>query len=143
MKVKLLRLIIDAMKLFFIGVFAQVLFLGLLIADNSKAQKYQSVKEVYISLEVKDMPLTQLFRVLEEITGFHFTFNESQINKNKSQISIHSAKQTLEDVLLHISKEANLQFKQVNNNINVNNKEGNSKKPEVEIFYRALRLPAR
>ncbi len=133
MKNYLLRLIDIAMKLSFFGFFVKVLFFNLVLAGSTEAQKYESVKEVYVKIDIEKATLTQLFSELEKLTDFHFTYNDVEISRNSSLISIASGEKSLESILLQVSKEANLRFKQVNNNINVNRNQDLQSNPIVEI----------
>ncbi|MEQ6118786.1 SusC/RagA family TonB-linked outer membrane protein [Reichenbachiella sp. MALMAid0571] len=120
MKINLQRLIIYAMKLSFVGIFSQCLLLNLLMAGNTEAQKKTSVKEVIINIDVKEASVLQLFEKLEEKTQFQFTYDYNTIAKNKARISLSEKQKSVEEVLLKVSKEARLRFRQVDNNINVN-----------------------
>lgn len=108
------------MKLSFVGIFSQCLLLNLLLAGNIEAQKKSSVKDVTINLDVRDASIMQLFEKLEEQTDFQFTYDHKAISENKTRISLSAQEQTVEEVLLKVSKEAKLRFKQVDYNINVN-----------------------
>jgi len=133
MKINLQRLIIYAMKLSLVGIFSQCLLLNLLMAGNIKAQKKSNVKEVVINIDVKEVSILELFGKLEEKTQFHFTYDYKVISENKAKISLSEKKKSVEEVLLKVSKEAKLRFKQVDNNINVNPLKGNFDS-EIEVI---------
>ncbi|MCK5105274.1 MAG: carboxypeptidase-like regulatory domain-containing protein, partial [Cyclobacteriaceae bacterium] len=143
MKIKLFRLLIYAMRLSFIGIFLQCLLLNLLIAGNIEAQKYTSVKEVVINIDVKDASVTQVFKELERKTEFQFTYDDNVVSNNKSKISISGQQKTIEEILLHVSKQAKLRFKQVNNNINVKPLKNKSGKKSIEIVIQGITITGR
>ncbi len=138
MKINLLRLLIYAMKISFVGIFLQCLLLNLLMAGTIEAQKYASVKDVAINIDVKEMSVVQLFDELEHKTEFQFTYDENVVSNNKTKISISGKKKSIEEILLHISKQAKLRFKQVNNNINVNPLNNRSKGKSIEIVIQGI-----
>ncbi len=143
MKIKLLRLLIYAMRLSFIGIFLQCLLLNLLIAGNIEAQKYSSVKEVVISIDVKDASVIQLFNELEQKTEFQFTYDDNVVSNNKTKISITGQQKSIEEILLEVSKQAKLRFKQVNNNINVNPLKNRSESKSIEIIIQGTTVTGR
>lgn len=107
------------MKISFVGICSQCLLLNLLIAGDIEAQKKSSVKEVIINIDVENASILQLFEELEEKTQFQFTYDHKTISKIKARISLSARGKSVEEVLLKVSKEAKLRFKQVDNNINV------------------------
>ena len=62
MKFNLLRLFIYALRLSFIGIFVQCIFINLLFAGNLEARKYVSVKEVVIDINVQNASVIQLLK---------------------------------------------------------------------------------
>ncbi|MCG8307590.1 MAG: SusC/RagA family TonB-linked outer membrane protein, partial [Cytophagales bacterium] len=118
MKNKLLAKIAMAAGYIFIGVFLQCLFWGLLLASNSDAQKIQNIREVYIQLNLESAKLSDIFEEVEAQTDFEFSYFPEDVNTEK-QIRILNDKQSVRDLLLCVSKEAALFFRQVNNNISV------------------------
>ncbi|MCG8307743.1 MAG: SusC/RagA family TonB-linked outer membrane protein [Cytophagales bacterium] len=140
MKLKLHRLLKYAMRLSFIGVFLQCLFLNLLIASSSDAQRYVSVKDVVINIDVNGASLEQLFDELEQKTDFQFTYDNNVVAKSKTRFSISGKRKSVEEILLQISKQAKLRFKQVNNNINVNPLRNEAKDKSIEIVIQGVTI---
>ena len=137
------KLLIYAMRLSFVGIFLQCLMLNLLIAGTIEAQKYTSVKDVVISIDVEDASVIQLFHELERKTEFQFTYDDKIVSNNKAKISISGQQKTIEEILLLISKEAKLGFKQVNNNINVNPLKNRTRQNSVEIVIQGITVTGR
>ncbi len=140
---KLLKLFIYAMKLSFTGLFLQCLLFNFLIAADLEAQKYTSVKKVMIDIEVKDASLFQLFDVLEKKTDFEFTYDENVVSSNNTKITISGHKKSVEEILLHVSKNAKLRFKQINNNINVNPLKNKSIQNPIEVIIQSINITGR
>ncbi|MDN5213633.1 TonB-dependent receptor [Fulvivirgaceae bacterium BMA12] len=140
MKLKLLTLLIYAMRLSAIGIFSQFLLINLLIAGDLEAQKYASVKEIVVNIDIQNASLFQLFRELEQKTKLQFTYDDNVVSKRKTKISITGQRKTVEEILLYVSKEARLRFKQVNNNINVNSLKGKSNENPVEVVTQRITI---
>ncbi len=94
-----------------------VLSLQMSVAEDTSAQ-VKSVKEVKVSIHQKNTTLRNLFKEIENKTGYTFNFSSRKINLSK-KITINRQNGTLEEVLLDISKNHSLSFKQVNNSIGV------------------------
>ncbi len=118
MKNKLLRLIFMLSRFTLYGMVLQAFFLQLLMASNGNAQRYESAKEVFISMDMRDATLGDVFNSIEDKTNFRFTYDKEDINE-KSQVDISYNNRSVADVLIEVSKQTRLRFKQVNNTISV------------------------
>ena len=124
------RLLLNFMKFSCYGIMLQVFFVGLLMAYNGNAQqKQQSVKEVFVNLNLKEVSLLQVFRVIERKTDFVFNYDDRVLQSNQATVNLNGQR-TVADVLLYLSEVADVKFKQVNNNINVERLRGKSDKSE-------------
>lgn len=119
MKKKLLRLIIMSTKYSLYGFIFSCILLQSLLASSGNAQEIKSVKEVQVKLALEKVTLREAFAKIERITDFRFIFNDYEIDKDLKVSTYYHKGQVLSDVLLQISEQANLQFKQVNKNISV------------------------
>lgn len=110
-------------------------FTGILIASGeTTAQKNTSVKETQIDVYFQDDNLTTVFEKITQKTGFEFVYNKKEL-KDKVRFNHEYKGQTLYEVLLDISEKANLQFRQINKNINVQSKlEGEDPANPVQIL---------
>lgn len=140
MKFKLLRLAIYAMKLSFIGLVGQLIFLNLLIASDINAQNYISMKDVQVDIDIRDASIQQVFIELESKTSFSFTYEENTLRRRDSKFTFSGKGKTVEEVLLKVSKEAKLRFKQVNNNINVNPLTAKQQDQPIEIIIQGITI---
>src|SRR5690606_11940871 len=117
MKNHLLRLVIMTGKYLCYGFMIQLFTFSVLFATDGVAQ-YRSVKDVRITLNIKDATLIDAIQAIESKTLFKFTYDEMDLVGRKG-ISVKANDQTVEYVLLDISRIASVQFKQVNENIHV------------------------
>lgn len=95
--------------------------LGVLAAKDTNGQTV-SVNDVFLTIDLENADLHEVFSSIEEQTGFTFTYFKSNIKKK--QISkIQENNTSLAQILRQISRDADVQFKRVNENIYVNKKE--------------------
>ena len=143
MKIKLLQLIVMLSKYAFVGLFLQALTFSLLLASEINAQENKSVREVFIDIQLQDADIFETFRTIESQTKFKFNYEKKDL-KSSGRISIKARKKSVADILMEISREANLKFRQVNNNINVN-KLSNGKDNEklIEIIIQDVEITGR
>ena len=138
MKNFLLRLIIVVSKAFTYGVLLQTLFFSFLLAENGNAQKIERVYDVQLDLHLKNATILDVFHEIEAKTNFHFTFESSDIS-NEVRINYNKRNSSVADVLLVVSKEANLKFRQVNNYINVS-KNGHEQEHKIDIIIEGITI---
>ncbi len=80
----------------------------------------KSVEDTRLTLSVEKVTLVEVFKEIEKKTNYRFSYNDAYLNENvRVTVKIHDKK--LGDVLGYLSKEVNLQFKQVRGNIHVLN----------------------
>ena len=128
MKLKALHTIIMLSKYFVYGVFVQVLLMNLLLASSTSAQKAVSVKEVDIAIESRNSNVKDLFETVEKLTDFNIHYDQVELGpKLKKNISIPFGSMKVSDLLMEISKQADVKFKQVNQDVSVVNLPENQK----------------
>ena len=115
---KFLRLIIMSTKYSLYGFIISCLLFQVLSAAEINAQEIKSVKEVRVKLNLDQVTLKEAFWKIEQATNFIFIFNDYEIDKN-TRITSVGKDRLLSDILMEISRQAKLQFKQVNKNISV------------------------
>lgn len=134
MKIKLLQLIVMLSKYACIGLVVQSLTFTLLLASETNAQENKSVKEVFIDIQLQDADIFKTFQSIESQTNFKFNYEKKDL-KSANRISITGKQKSVADILMEVSKEANVKFRQVNNNINVNKLADNTKNDlKIEII---------
>ena len=132
MKSNLQKLLLMSCKFIFYGIFLQFMFAGILLAHEGNAQDNKSVKQVYISLQMRNAGIVDVFRDIESKTDFKFFYDRKIIDRDL-KISFNSRNIAVHDILIEVSKRAKLRFKQVNNTINVKQNENGFIKPEKAI----------
>src|SRR5690606_26454820 len=119
MKKNLLWLFKMSSKIAFYGLLTQAFFITVLHAHDGAAQKnVKSVKETNISLNLNDATVEDVFQAVEQRSDFVFFYDRSEIDK-KVKLNIRLREAYISDVLLQLSRHANLKFRQVNQIINV------------------------
>jgi TonB-linked SusC/RagA family outer membrane protein len=122
------------------GVLLHCISLNLLVASGTEAQNYQSVKDIYISVELRDASLEETFDWISDHTVMHLNYDQIHVQNTSTKINYRSLNGTLEKLLLHISKTARLKFKQVNNSISVDFLKEANAEPEVEVVLQGIRV---
>jgi TonB-dependent starch-binding outer membrane protein SusC len=134
MKNKLLKLIKMSSKFTFYGLITQLLLFNFLLASNGNAQLQQkgieSIKEARITLHLKNASIEQIFQAIEKRSDYEFFYDRNFINKN-IRIDVNNTGVLLSDLLLVISKKAQLKFRQVNNVINVSEITNSNEKDKI------------
>lgn len=133
MKKTLTNVIIMSIRGLIYGTALQIVFLSLLMARESDAQSVKSVKDVSISLDMKNASLREFFQEVENQTNYRFSYDHYLVD-NDITVSFKSRKKPVSYFLLEISKQANLKFKQINNNINVQKVELRSPDSQLEVI---------
>jgi hypothetical protein len=87
-----------------------------LATNASHAQKNVSVKEAYASMDFNSNSLVAIFDQIEQHTDYTFTYDQRELD-NKVKISGSYKNTSLYEILIDLSKKADLAFKQLNNNI--------------------------
>jgi TonB-dependent starch-binding outer membrane protein SusC len=144
MKNKLLFQLAMVSKHVFYGIVVQCFFAGMLIASNLEAQRIATVKEVFVNLEMERASVSEIFSAIEKATDFRFSYYQDEIDLNHKVDNL-KGRRSVNDILLAVSKEASLKFRQVNHSINVSVlKRNNSKKnDEIEIIIDGITITGR
>ena len=134
MKYDIPRKILLTSKLFFHGIFLQILFITLLNAKDISAQS-KSIYDIKLDLNVTDKTMIETFEKIEEKTVFKFTYNTEFFSKDKI-ISIKAQNRSLGLILEEIAKKASINFKRIDENIHIVLKEKDDR--PVQEFKRQL-----
>jgi hypothetical protein len=104
MKAKLLRQVMIMSQRTFFGFILQCAFYGAIIAGDLNAQNLEkSIQEIYISIEVTNVPVRQVLNEIEKETGFSFAYNSKKVNLSH-KVSMTFNKSDLARILMEISK---------------------------------------
>ncbi len=139
MENKLLRQVLMVSKLIFYGFVLQCFFISMLLAAESEAQAVRSVKEVSITVSFEDDNLIDAFRKIERKTRYKFAFNKGDLS-NDVVLNRQFVNASIYEVLVELSKEADLKFKQINNTINVDrlSQKEKGQPAKVDIFLQTM-----
>ncbi|MGK7395289.1 MAG: SusC/RagA family TonB-linked outer membrane protein [Candidatus Cyclobacteriaceae bacterium M3_2C_046] len=118
MKIKLLRYIIMVTKFTFYGFLIQFCMFSFLLAADASGQEFQSIKEVTLSINLKNASVEGVFKAIEAKTNFIFQY-DSKIIDPDLRLNLYGRKNSIADYLLQVSEKAKLHFKQLNNSISV------------------------
>ncbi len=108
--------------------------LNLILAKDGRTQSVLSVKEAEITINMENASVEQVFREVERKSAYSFVYNHKNID-DKVKISVNINGGSLEKLLLSISQQANLGFRQVNDKISVKPLISNEDQERVEISY--------
>lgn len=117
MYLNILRQILLMSKYALYGVFLQVLFLSMVSAKDGNAQG-EKLMEIIVTVDWESTRLENAFSELSKKTGFSFNYHNGEIDVYQP-ITMNIKKESMQNVLLHISKVAGLKFRRINSNIHV------------------------
>lgn len=99
------------------GFLIQLFFCTVLLANTGNAQR-KTLEEVKISVNITEKSLSQFFKLVESKTDFKFTFSDNLVDL-KQKVTMYETNNSLYEILVLLSRESNLNFVQINNNIHV------------------------
>ena len=129
MKNKYIRQLLLMSQFALVGFLVQCLTFTFLMASEADAQKNQSIENIYLTLEMKDASIQDVFNSIEGMTPFSFAYKRSVLKKDK-KIDASFKKESLANLLRYISQSTGLSFKRVDETIQVNKYD--QSKPAVE-----------
>ncbi|MEM9833740.1 MAG: TonB-dependent receptor [Bacteroidota bacterium] len=101
------------------GLAAQIVFFQLLLAAEGSAQDAKNVKDVYISLNLPGADIAEVFAAIEAETEYSFVYDSKDLPTDQ-KIYLATNNQSVANILVEVSRQSRLRFKQVNNTISVN-----------------------
>lgn len=121
MLTKLLKKIIAVSKYTLFGLMAQCFLYTVILASSGNAQ-VKSIEEVYVSLDLNDLTIEEVFREVEKTTGFQFAYKKSIIDR-RQRFTENLKKQSLGNLLRFIAENTDLAFLRVDEVIHVKKQE--------------------
>ena len=100
------------------GILLQALLLNVALASDGVAQDRRSVNDIYVTLRVDDARILEVFRAIEQITTFTFSYDRRDVDPTLT-FTFDSKRETVGTILLAISRQSSLQFKRINDDIDV------------------------
>jgi len=101
------------------GTLLQFIFLSLVFASKTEAQKITSIKNAEINVGFDQSSLFEVFSTIEASTNYKFIYFSPDLKTTEKRFDLKRKKVTVADLLLMLSKQYQLAFKQVNNSIMV------------------------
>jgi len=117
MKNNLYRQLIMLSKRLIYAFLVQLFFCTVILANEGNAQR-KNIEKVKISMNLQEKSLAQFFKQVESKTDFKFTYTDNLIDL-KLPVTVVENNTSLYDVLVAVSKQTQLNFVQVNENIHV------------------------
>jgi len=114
------------------------LMISVIYANGLNAQEIKSVKETSIKINIQNANLMQVFKEIELKTGYKFSYENKDLDR-EFRFTGNFRKGSVADVLLEISKQTGLKFKQVNNNIHISKKDKSVRNEEfLEVIIQGI-----
>jgi TonB-dependent starch-binding outer membrane protein SusC len=143
MKNKILKLIFMVSKHLFYWTIILFVTAGTLWANSGNAQgTVKSVKENFISLDLKGATLYEIMKAIEDRTGYKFTYDKNEIDR-KLRMELSYDMVSVEEILLEVSKNAHLKFQQINNNIHVKKLNKSETPQRIEVIIQTRNITGR
>ncbi|MEX2567472.1 MAG: SusC/RagA family TonB-linked outer membrane protein [Cyclobacteriaceae bacterium] len=138
MKKRVLKLLLMGVSYTFAGFVFQLLFINMLWATETHAQRVKSIKDVMVRVEIQDKTLMETFSILERKSPFKFVYDKNDAFLTQ-KFNIEMQTLSIEDILVAIARENKLRFKQVNHNITVS-KPATFKSEEIEVVDTSIEI---
>lgn len=117
-------------KICIYGIVLQISIYTFAVASVGSAQN-KSVNDISVALNLENpASLDQVLTYIERSTDFKFSFIDQELNTSSYKISLKSKDLNLGEVLAEISKQTNLSFRRVNDNIFIRKSEAGAKAVE-------------
>ncbi len=119
-------------KYYLYGFVFQLLFLNLMYASPTKGQSSMDIKEVHLSLDLREATLEESFNAIKKQTEFSFIYDHNLATRSPT-VNLQVKNESLEFVLLSLAASHRLSFKQVDNRISVKEIERNPREEPVVV----------
>ncbi len=110
-------LILYWMKMGFYITLIHTICFTVVIASSGSAQT-KALNDIIISIDLNESSLYDAFQTLEKHTDYKFSYDQRVLKKKKT-VSLVQKNISVKDVLLEISKQADVSFQRINNKIDV------------------------
>lgn len=116
------------------------LVLSSIYAIGLNAQNIKSVRNVFVALKFNKSTLTQVFQKIESKTDYEFAFQVEDLSKD-IRFTANFENVTVGEVLMEISRQADLKFKQINNTIHISKKaKGNRQEEAIQVIVQGITI---
>lgn len=114
------------------GIIIQSILATTLLAIDGKAQFVQNLENVNLTFRLEEATIQETIDILEKKSGFKFNYNVCDLDRKLTLNGNYQA-ESLYEILVDISRQANVKFKQVNNNISVSPNDKGDHRVEVVL----------
>ncbi len=122
------------------AIIVNCLLIGTMYASSLNAQDIKSVRNASVALQLNNATLIKVFKEIEIRTDYEFAFQVEDLNRS-IRITASFENVSVADVLMEVSKQANLKFKQINNTIHISKKAKDSKPDEtIEVIIQGTTI---
>ncbi|MCC5931131.1 MAG: SusC/RagA family TonB-linked outer membrane protein [Cyclobacteriaceae bacterium] len=128
-------------KFTFYGIIAQFFLLSVLLANDGNAQGVENIHKVRARLGFQNASLEKVFKEIEKKTDYKFAFDKKDLASGV-RFDLQQENHVIADVLLELSRQSNLAFRQINNTIFVHRNEHKDKWDDavLETTYQNIRV---
>jgi len=133
MKNLLLKKVLEMSRYVFIGLVLQMITITILLAATSSTAQQKSLNEIFISINVQNSPVQEVFKQLENYSGLRFAYNHENLI-GAARIHLKVKNESLFQVLESISQQSKLKFKRINENIHVSKLDQDDRKAIEEVI---------
>ncbi|XOV91638.1 MAG: SusC/RagA family TonB-linked outer membrane protein [Bacteroidota bacterium] len=127
----LLKELIKVSKRVFHIMIIQTISASLLLASGATAQS-ESIYEINLDLTAQRQSIVDILSEIEHKTDFNFTYTATTLKGDKV-VTLNIKDKSLGKVLEEISKQADLKFKRINDNIHIYPKDKNDQAVEEDV----------
>lgn len=117
MQLKLQKTIHMLSRYFLSGFLLQLFVFNVVLAVNVNAQ-LKRIDEVQVTISQTEMTLGQVFKMVEAKSEFQFSYDRRDVDRNM-RLTLKNGTVTVEDLLMEVSSQTSLGFRQVNDQIDV------------------------
>jgi TonB-dependent starch-binding outer membrane protein SusC len=115
------KIVISVSKYTIIGLMFQCLVYTVIFASSGNAQ-IKSIDEVYVTIDIENLSIEEVFQRIENSTGFRFAYRKGIIDQKK-RFPSNSNYHTLGNLLRYIAQSTDLSFLRVDEVIHVKKQE--------------------
>uniref|UniRef100_UPI0030EDF2ED carboxypeptidase-like regulatory domain-containing protein n=1 Tax=uncultured Cyclobacterium sp. TaxID=453820 RepID=UPI0030EDF2ED len=133
--------VVRMMKVFAFLFLFQCMSTGLLLAIEVEMQ-VKSIEEVKVQIPLEGVTVKEAFSKIEEVSEFNFVYLNKEI-KNLPELFIAQSNQSIYNLLVKISNQTGLDFKQVNQNIHVQKSKRNRNHQKVVVSELFIEISGR
>ncbi len=116
------------------------LLIGTMYAGGLNAQTVKSIRNESVVLQLNNAALTKVFKEIELLTDYDFAYQVEDLNRSV-RITANFENASVADVLIEVSRQTDLKFKQINNTIHITKRNKEAKFEEtIEVVIQGISI---